>query len=75
MSTAQAPAFGAGAAPLRAAIDDALRHARTRLEQRDFAGAGRLYDGVLAMMPDHVEALHLLGFVHLQLGDPARAEP
>ena len=27
------------------------------------------------MAPDHVEALHLLGLVHLQLGDPARAEP
>ncbi|VWB35148.1 TPR domain-containing protein [Burkholderia lata] len=75
MSTAQAPAFGAGAAPLRAAVDDALRNARARLEQRDYAGAKRLYEGVLAMMPDHVEALHLLGFVHLQLGDPARAEP
>ncbi|KVK90382.1 tetratricopeptide repeat protein [Burkholderia cepacia] len=75
MSTAQAPAFGTGAAPLRAAVDDALRHARAKLEQRDFAGAARLYEGVLAMVPDHVEALHLLGFVRLQLGDPARAEP
>lgn len=75
MSTAQAPAFGAGAAPLRAAVDDALRNGRARLEQRDYAGAKRFYEGVLAMMPDHVEALHLLGFVHLQLGDPARAEP
>ncbi len=75
MSMAQAPAFGAGAAPLRAAVDDALRHARARLEQRDLAGAGRLYEGVLAMMPDHVEALHLLGVVHLQRGDPVRAEP
>ncbi|WP_257249819.1 tetratricopeptide repeat protein [Burkholderia cepacia] len=75
MSTAQAPAFGAGAAPLRAAVDDALRNARARLEQRDYASARRLYEGVLAMMPDHVEALHLLGFVHLQLGDAVRAEP
>ncbi|WP_063533089.1 tetratricopeptide repeat protein [Burkholderia sp. MSMB1589WGS] len=69
------PASGVHAASLRAAVDDALRHARKRLEQRDFAGAGRLYEGVLTMMPDHVEALHLLGLVHLQLGDPARAEP
>ncbi|KML10917.1 MULTISPECIES: tetratricopeptide repeat protein [Burkholderia] len=75
MSTAQAPAFGAGAAPLRAAVDDALRNARARLEQRDYASARRLYEGVLAMMPDHVEALHLLGFAHLQLGDAVRAEP
>ncbi|AYQ40996.1 TPR domain-containing protein [Burkholderia aenigmatica] len=75
MSTAQAPAFGAGAAPLRAAVDDALRNARLKLEQHDFAGAGRLYEGVLAMMPDHVEALHLLGCAHLLRGEPARAEP
>lgn len=66
---------GAVAVPLRAVLDDALRNARTRLEQRDFAGAGRLYEGVLTMAPDHVEALHLLGLVHLKLGDPARAEP
>ncbi|RQS37233.1 tetratricopeptide repeat protein [Burkholderia sp. Bp8992] len=66
---------GAAAVPLQAVLADALRQARTRLEQRDFAGAGRLYEGVLAMAPDHVEALHLLGLVHLQLGDPARAEP
>ncbi|WP_034204550.1 tetratricopeptide repeat protein [Burkholderia cepacia] len=66
---------GAAAMPLHAVLADALRNARTRLEQRDFAGAGRLYEGVLTMAPDHVEALHLLGLVHLQLGDPARAEP
>ncbi|KVQ53422.1 glycosyltransferase 9 family protein [Burkholderia territorii] len=63
------------ALPLRAAVDDALRQARAKLEQRDFAGAARLYEGVLAMMPDHVEALHLLGVVHLARGDASRAEP
>lgn len=67
--------FGVGAVPLSAVLADALRNARTRLEQRDFAGAGRLYEGVLTMAPDHVEALHLLGLVHLKLGDPVRAEP
>ncbi|KFG96786.1 hypothetical protein GQ56_0113405 [Burkholderia paludis] len=66
---------GATAAPLRAVLDDALRNARARLELRDFAGARRFYEGVLTMAPDHVEALHLLGLVYLQLGDPARAEP
>ncbi|HDR9757192.1 TPA: tetratricopeptide repeat protein [Burkholderia cepacia] len=70
-----AAGFGARAAPLRAVLDDALRQARARLELRDFAGAGRLYEGVLTMAPDHVEALHLLGLVYLQLGDPVRAEP
>ncbi|WP_175872310.1 tetratricopeptide repeat-containing glycosyltransferase family protein [Burkholderia sp. BCC0397] len=66
---------GAVAMPLHAVLADALRNARARLEQRDFAGAGRLYEGVLTMAPDHVEALHLLGLVYLQLGDPTRAEP
>ncbi|KVG10218.1 tetratricopeptide repeat protein [Burkholderia vietnamiensis] len=68
MSTVPAP-------PLRAAVDDALRHARAKLARHDFAGAARLYEGVLAMLPDHVEALHLLGVVHLERGDPSRAEP
>ncbi|BAX61427.1 tetratricopeptide repeat protein [Burkholderia stabilis] len=67
--------LGAATAPLHAVLADALRNARTKLEQRDFAGAGRLYEGVLTMAPDHVEALHLLGLVQLKLGDPARAEP
>ncbi|WP_338641482.1 tetratricopeptide repeat protein [Burkholderia pyrrocinia] len=67
--------LGAAAAPLHAVVADALRNARTKLEQRDFAGGGRLYEGVLTMAPDNVEALHLLGLVHLKLGDPARAEP
>ncbi len=67
--------LGAAAVPLRVVLDDALRNARVRLEQRDFTGAGRLYEGVLTMAPDHVEALHLLGLVHLRLDDPARAEP
>ncbi|ABB11181.1 tetratricopeptide repeat protein [Burkholderia lata] len=65
----------AGAGLLRAALDDALRNARTRLEQRDFVGARRLYEGVLTMSPDNVEALHLLGLVHLRLGDTTRAQP
>ncbi|RQR52841.1 glycosyltransferase [Burkholderia sp. Bp9140] len=68
-------ALGAGAGSLRAALDDALRNARARLEQRDFAGARRLYEGVLTMSPDNVEALHLLGLVHLRLGDTMRAQP
>nr|WP_080435641.1 tetratricopeptide repeat protein [Burkholderia ubonensis] len=66
---------GAGISVMQAALDDALRNARARFEQRDFAGAARLYEGVLALAPDHVEALHLLGFAYLRVGDPARAEP
>ncbi|RKP52834.1 tetratricopeptide repeat protein [Trinickia fusca] len=67
--------MGMGDTTLRAAIEDALRQARALLEKADLAGARRLYEGVLAMAPDNVEALHLLGLVYLRLGDAARAEP
>lgn len=60
---------------IRAALQDALRNARARLEKNDLASARRLYEGVLAMAPDNVEALHLLGLVCLRQGDAARAEP
>ncbi|MFM0290103.1 tetratricopeptide repeat protein [Paraburkholderia megapolitana] len=59
---------------MRAAIDDALRNARARLEQNDLASARRLYEGVLTMAPDNIEALHLLGLVCLRQGDAVRAE-
>jgi tetratricopeptide (TPR) repeat protein len=35
--------------------------------------AARLYQDILAVQPDHAEALHLLGVVVLQQGDAARA--
>ncbi|GAB7537877.1 tetratricopeptide repeat protein [Burkholderia sp. 3C] len=71
-----APAAGASAgAAWRAALDDGLRNARASLERRDFARACRLYEGVLALAPDHVEALHLLGVALLERDDPVRAEP
>ncbi len=50
---------------LRAAIE---QHRQGRLEQ-----AARLYEAALAEAPDHPAALHLLGLVTLQRGDPRRA--
>ncbi|MGG1948120.1 tetratricopeptide repeat protein [Trinickia sp. NRRL B-1857] len=66
--------FGGNDAWMRAAIDDSLRRARTLLEKADFAGAGRLYEGVLSMAPEQPEALALLGLVQLRLGNAPRAE-
>ncbi|WP_186061678.1 tetratricopeptide repeat protein [Burkholderia gladioli] len=70
-----AAAVAGNAALLRTALDDGLRQARALLERRDYQAARRRYEGVLALMPDNLEALHLLGVTYLQLDDPARAEP
>jgi tetratricopeptide (TPR) repeat protein len=43
-------------------------HQNGHLEQ-----AARIYQDILRRQPDHAEALHLLGVVALQQGDPARA--
>jgi hypothetical protein len=37
--------------------------------------AARMYHDILAVQPDHADALHLLGVVLLQQGDAARAVP
>ena len=71
------PAGAAGGAPsqmVRAAIADALRRARGALERRQYREARQLYEGVLAMERQNVEALHFLGFVLLKIGDAVRAE-
>ncbi len=49
---------------LRAAIE---HHQQGRIEQ-----AARLYEAILAQVPDHPDALHLLGLITLQRGDAAR---
>jgi tetratricopeptide (TPR) repeat protein len=50
---------------LSAAIE---HHRHGRLEQ-----AARLYEAALTQEPEHPDALHLLGLVTLQRGDPGRA--
>jgi tetratricopeptide (TPR) repeat protein len=50
---------------LSAALRD---HQNGRLEQ-----AARIYQGILARQPDHADALHLLGVIALQQGNPSRA--
>ena len=50
---------------LSAALRD---HQGGRLEQ-----AARIYQNILAQQPDHADALHLLGVVALQQGNPTQA--
>ncbi|WP_326489754.1 tetratricopeptide repeat protein [Paraburkholderia sp. ZP32-5] len=64
-----------GQNPVQAAVGDALRRARMLLDKDDLAQARPLYEGVLAIAPHNVEAMHLLGLVYLRAGDAARAEP
>jgi tetratricopeptide (TPR) repeat protein len=64
-----------GQNPVQAAVVDALRRARMLLDKDDLAQARPLYEGVLAIAPHNVEAMHLLGLVYLRTGDAARAEP
>jgi tetratricopeptide (TPR) repeat protein len=50
-------------------LSTAIRdHQSGRLEQ-----AARTYQSILARQPEHADALHLLGVVALQQGDPSRA--
>jgi tetratricopeptide (TPR) repeat protein len=58
---------------LRSPIQDDFRtalgdHQSGRLEQ-----AAQMYQSILARQPDHADALHLLGVVALQQGNPSRA--
>ena len=50
-------------------LSTALRHHQSgQLEQ-----AARIYQSILERQPDHADALHLLGVVALQQGNPQRA--
>ncbi|PMS21650.1 glycosyltransferase [Trinickia dabaoshanensis] len=73
-ATPVAQGLGESDSWMRSAIGDSLRRARALLEKADFAGAGRLYEGVLSMAPDHPEALALLGLAQLHVGHAPRAE-
>lgn len=56
-----------GTSPL--SLNEALTHHRAG----DLARAAQLYRQLLSHDPDHADALHLLGVVALQSGDPASA--
>lgn len=71
----EGPATMAGTSAVRAAVGDTLLRARALLQRREIAAAQRLYQGVLMLDPDNVEALHLLGVAFLRAGDPKQAEP
>jgi predicted TPR repeat methyltransferase len=54
-------------------LDDAVAEA-IRVHQQGFAkAAAEIYDRVLKVKPDHVDALHFLGVAALQLGHPKEA--
>ncbi|HLI10686.1 MAG TPA: tetratricopeptide repeat protein [Alphaproteobacteria bacterium] len=65
------PAPPAGAQGIPALLDAGLQHQR----RGDFAAAEPLYRQILAVAPDHPDALHLLGVIQLQKGDAAAAIP
>src|SRR5580698_2016987 len=62
-------------ASVRLAIDATLKRARLLHERGLLAEAQRGYRAVLSLDPVHLEATHLLGIVHFQLGEPEVAEP
>jgi predicted TPR repeat methyltransferase len=51
-----------------ATLEDALRMAVQMQQNRQLEGAEQLYRRILALVPDHPDALHLLGMVHHQTG-------
>ncbi|GAB7523316.1 tetratricopeptide repeat protein [Paraburkholderia sp. 2C] len=65
---------GERASTMHAAISASIQRGRTLHERGAFAEAQQLYRGVLAIDPNHVEALLLLGTICDQIGDAAQAE-
>ncbi len=58
-----------------ATIKDVLAAALAHHQAGRLAQAAAGYQAVLDTLPDHPDALHLLGVVYLQAGHPAEAEP
>ncbi|MBB3265698.1 putative O-linked N-acetylglucosamine transferase (SPINDLY family) [Azospirillum sp. OGB3] len=58
-----------------ATIKDVLAAALAHHQAGRLAQAAAGYQAVLDTLPDHADALHLLGVVYLQAGHPAEAEP
>jgi tetratricopeptide (TPR) repeat protein len=56
-------------------VADDITLALTHHRAGNLAEAGRLYRAALQRVPDHPDALHLLGLVLLQQGDPRQAVP
>jgi protein O-GlcNAc transferase len=56
-----------------ARIPSLLAHALGLHQQGQFAQAGALYEEILALQPDHFDALHLLGMLKFQAQDFTRA--
>ena len=54
-------------------IDAQLHHGKRLHGAGRLADAGHVYRQVLAIAPDHPEALHMMGVLLLQMGQPAQA--
>ena len=54
-------------------VPQALAQALERHQQGRMAEAERLYAAILAVRPDHIDALQMMGLVKLALGQPAEA--
>ena len=51
-------------------VPQALAQALERHQQGRLAEAERLYAAILAVRPDHIDALQMMGLVKLALGQP-----
>ena len=56
-------------------VPQALAQALALHSQGRLADAERLYAAILAVRPDHVEALQMMGLIKLATGKPAEALP
>ncbi len=54
----------------QAQVPDALKHAIAFHQRGQFAQAKALYEGVIQAQPRHFQALHLLGLIAAQTGNP-----
>jgi tetratricopeptide (TPR) repeat protein len=70
LKTMQKPKLAAAAPKHTEQIGLALRQGIILQQQRQFLDAERIYQRVLTKMPDHPEALHLMGTLALEAEDP-----
>jgi predicted TPR repeat methyltransferase len=68
MSDPTAPAATDAAAPTELGLEEALRMAINMQQHRQLEGAEQIYRRVLELVPDHPDALNLLGMVRHQRG-------